>query len=222
MIRQNIERIQKNCALALAKSSYQQIPQMIVVTKHQSFEDVSKVYEYGFRHFAENRVESLLKRQQEFLQADITWHLIGTLQTRKVKQIINQIDYFHALDRLSLIDEIEKRAKKIIRCFLQVNVFQEESKHGFLINELTDVLTYVTQTKNIEIVGLMTMAPYQLPLADIRKGFAMLKEQQEVIQRLHIKNCPCLYTSMGMSQDYTIALETGATHLRIGSAFFNE
>ncbi|MBF0780416.1 MULTISPECIES: YggS family pyridoxal phosphate-dependent enzyme [unclassified Granulicatella] len=218
----NIECIQDNCKKALLKSPYNQVPQIIVVTKQQLFEDISKLYQKGFTHFAENRVEALLDRQKEFPQTDITWHLIGTLQTRKVKHIINKIDYFHALDRFSLIDEIEKRAEKTIRCFLQVNVFQEESKHGFSIHELEHVVSYIKHTEHIEIVGLMAMAPFQMEYGHIRQGFAQLKKQQELIHQLHIKQCPCLYTSMGMSQDYTIALEEGATHLRIGSAFFRK
>lgn len=222
MIEQNVNAILNNINRAQQQSKYDHIPQTIVVTKHQSFADISRLYDLGFRHFGENRVDALLNRQKEFPQQDIVWHLIGTLQTRKVKQIVEYVDVIHALDRLSLVEEIEKRASSKMNCFLQVNIFEEESKHGFRVNELPDALKMISQQSKINIIGLMTMAPNGASPDYIRQGFAKLKQLQEVIATQHILNCPCFATSMGMSQDYIIAIQEGATHIRVGSAFFKK
>lgn len=200
----------------------QENPQVIVVTKTQSFEDISKLYALGMTHFAENRVDALLKRQEEFPQSDITWHFIGTLQSRKVKDLIHKVDYIHSVDRHALIQEIDKRATKTINCFLQINIFNESSKHGFSIDDISSVLDSIQDTNHISIVGLMTMAPFDASEDIIRQGFTKMKQLQTHIESLQLPKCPCHFLSMGMSQDFEIATSTGATHLRIGSAFFDE
>ena len=187
----------------------------IVVTKNRTNEEIQEVYSLGFRHFAENRVEKLLERQNAFSQEDIVWHLIGPLQKRKVKQIVNQIDYFHAIDRLSIMEEIEKRLDSPLKCFLEVNVSGEESKHGFTISEVFEAYEVAKQYPNIEIIGLMTMAPFEANDEAIRYYFRELKEVSKKLQ-----STSTLKLSMGMSQDYPIAIEEGAHYIRIGTAWF--
>lgn len=189
----------------------------IVVTKNRTNEEIQEVYSLGFRHFAENRVEKLLERQEAFPQEDIIWHLIGPLQKRKVKQIVNRIQYFHAIDRLSIMAEIEKRLDSPLKCFLEVNVSGEESKHGFTAEEVVEAFKVAKQYANIDIIGLMTMAPFDAREEEIRQYFHELKEIAE-----NIDSEKLLQLSMGMSQDYPIAIEEGAHFIRIGTAWFEE
>ena len=189
----------------------------IVVTKNRTNEEIQEVYSLGFRHFAENRVEKLLERQEAFPQKDIVWHLIGPLQKRKVKQIVNRIQYFHAIDRLSIMEEIEKRLDSPLKCFLEVNVSGEESKHGFSVEKVFEAFEVAKQYANIDIIGLMTMAPFDASEEEIRQYFHELKEITE-----NIDSENPLQLSMGMSQDYPIAIEEGAHFIRIGTAWFEE
>ena len=140
------------------------------------------------------------------------------MQTRKVKQVIDQIDYLHSLDRLSLAEEIEKRATKRVKCFLQVNVSVEESKPGLTKEQALGFVKQLEQFSKIEVVGLMTMAPFTEDETMIRQVFKQLKQLQQEVSQLNIPNVPCTELSMGMSNDYEIAVEEGATFVRIGTA----
>ena len=216
IIKQNVSRI-----MNLVASSCNQVHRLstevcpIVVTKNRTAHEVQEMYDLGFRHFAENRVEKLLERQNAFPQDDIVWHLIGPLQKRKVKQIVNRIQYFHAIDRLSIMEEIEKRLESPLKCFLEVNVSGEESKHGFKTSEVFEAYEVAKQYPNIEIIGLMTMAPFEANDEAIRNYFRELKEVSKKLQ-----STSTLKLSMGMSQDYPIAIEEGAHFIRIGTAWF--
>ena len=216
MIKSNAEqivtRIQQSCD-KVSRDVQEVCP--IIVTKNRTNEEIQEVYSLGFRHFAENRVEKLLERQTAFPQEDIVWHLIGPLQKRKVKQIVNQIQYFHAIDRLSIMEEIDKRLDSPLKCFLEVNVSGEESKHGFTPSEVFEAYEVAKQYPKIEIIGLMTMAPFEANDEAIRNYFRELKEVSKKIQ-----STSTLKLSMGMSQDYPIAIEEGAHFIRIGTAWF--
>lgn len=218
MIKRNAEqiltRIQQSCD-KVSRDIQEVCP--IIVTKNRTNEEIQEVYSLGFRHFAENRVEKLLERQEAFPQEDIVWHLIGPLQKRKVKQIVNRIQYFHAIDRLSIMEEIEKRLESPLKCFLEVNVSGEESKHGFTTEEVFEAFEVAKQYANIDIIGLMTMAPFEASEQEIRRYFHELKEISE-----NINSEKPLQLSMGMSQDYPIAIEEGAHFIRIGTAWFEE
>ena len=218
MIKRNAEqilaRIQQSCD-KVSRDVQDVCP--IIVTKNRMNEEIQEVYSLGFRHFAENRVEKLLERQEAFPQEDIVWHLIGPLQKRKVKQIVNRIQYFHAIDRLSIMEEIEKRLESPLKCFLEVNVSGEKSKHGFTTEEVVEAFKVAKQYANIDIIGLMTMAPFDASEEEIRQYFHELKEITE-----NIDSEKPLQLSMGMSQDYPIAIEEGAHFIRIGTAWFEE
>ena len=218
MIKRNAEqiltRIQQSCD-KVSRDVQEVCP--IIVTKNRTNEEIQEVYSLGFRHFAENRVEKLLERQNAFPQEDIVWHLIGPLQKRKVKQIVNRIQYFHAIDRLSIMEEIEKRLESPLKCFLEVNVSGEESKHGFTISEVFEAFEVAKQYAKIDIIGFMTMAPFDASEEEIRQYFHELKEISE-----NINSEKPLQLSMGMSQDYPIAIEEGAHFIRIGTAWFEE
>lgn len=196
---------------------------LIAVTKSVGADQARKVVELGVTNLAENRVDKLLEKKQALSDfSNITWHLIGNLQRRKVKLIINEVDYFHALDSLRLAEEIEKRADHMIRCFVEVNVSGEESKHGIAPDELSTFIANLSDLKKVEIVGLMTMAPFDASDEELHAVFHRLKELQELIQSKNFPHAPCTELSMGMSNDYPAAIEEGATFIRVGTAIFKD
>jgi pyridoxal phosphate enzyme (YggS family) len=190
---------------------------IIAVTKYVSIERAKEAYMAGITDFGENRDEGFLQKY-EVLGSEPTWHFIGTLQSRKVKNVIDKIDYLHSLERLSLAEEIQKRATKPVKCFVQVNVSGEESKHGLSPQEVIPFIEKLKEFPNIIVVGLMTMAPFTDNEQDIRRCFRGLKKLQEEIQALHLPYAPCAELSMGMSNDYIIAIEEGATFIRLGTS----
>ena len=189
---------------------------LIAVTKYVSDARVEETIEAGIADFAENRPQNYVERKDKY--SNKTWHLIGSLQTRKVRDVINEVDYFHALDRDSLAKEIEKRAEKEIKCFVQVNVSGEESKHGLTSEEAIDFIKSLKQYSKIKVVGLMTMAPFVEDEEILRNCFRKLKQLRDEVKGLNILYAPCEFLSMGMSNDYKIAIEEGATHIRVGTA----
>jgi len=223
MIEQNIATINEQLKRAVANSrrSFEDIT-IIAVTKYSSVETVKEAFLLGLHHFGENRVDKLIEKQEALMDEAITWHLIGTLQRRKVKDIINRIDYFHALDSFKLASEIEKRAEKVINCFVQINVSQEETKHGIMVKEACDFIERLSEFSKIKVVGLMTMAPIDATEDQEREIFAALREIQEKIKEKKLEHAPCTELSMGMSRDFPIAVEEGATFIRVGSSIFTE
>jgi len=191
--------------------------QIIAVTKEVSVERTQEAIEAGLTHLGENRPEGLNGKIAS-IQANVNWHYIGSLQTRKVKQVINSIDYLHSLDRLSLAEEIEKRAEIPVKCFIQVNVSGEESKHGLRMEEVLPFVESLKSFAKVQVVGLMTMAPNTEDEALIRSVFKQLKQCQQQIAEQGFAHAPCTELSMGMSNDFEIAVEEGATFVRVGTA----
>lgn len=221
-VKENCGEIERKLGLSLKRVGRERSSvQVIAVTKSVSSKQTRAVIEEGYIHLAENRPEGLALKQEEIDDDCLIWHYIGNLQTRKVKKVINSIDYFHALDRLSLAKEIEKRAQKTIFCFVQVNVTGEDSKSGLSPDELTEFIVSLSQYTKIKVVGLMTMAPLDASETIIRSAFIQLRELQEMIKKKNLSYAPCTELSMGMSKDYTIAVEEGATFVRIGTSFFD-
>ncbi|RZT23022.1 MULTISPECIES: YggS family pyridoxal phosphate-dependent enzyme [Fictibacillus] len=192
---------------------------LVAVTKYVSNETTKNAVLAGVEHIGENRIEGLLEKKEYLkeMNENVKWHFIGTLQSRKVKDIINQVDYIHSLDRLSLAKEIQKRADKTISCFVQVNVAEEDSKHGLAVKEVISFVDKLKDYDKIKVVGLMTMAPFTEDESVVRNVFSTLKQLQIDIQRKDFPHAPCEELSMGMSNDYVIAVEEGATFVRIGT-----
>ena len=190
---------------------------LVAVSKTKTNADILEVYNSGQRIFGENKVQELVKKSG-LLPEDISWHMIGHLQTNKVKFIAPFIALIHGVDSLKLLNEIDKRAeqnKRIIDCLLQVHIAQESSKFGFGINEIQQVIKDAVQFKNIKITGLMGMATFNNNKVQISEEFQSLKN---VFQE--VKNNQITILSIGMSSDYQIAIEKGSTMVRIGSAIF--
>ncbi|WP_099831382.1 YggS family pyridoxal phosphate-dependent enzyme [Streptococcus suis] len=193
---------------------------VIAVTKYVDSSIANQLVNTGITHIGENRVDKFLEKYSALADKQLTWHLIGTLQRRKVKDIIPFVDYFHALDSVKLAQEIDKRATKIVKCFLQVNVSGEETKHGFAVSEIDAALAEISLLENIELVGLMTMAPIDATDDELDEIFSKMQEIQEELATRNLPRMPFTELSMGMSGDFERAIAHGATYVRIGSAFF--
>ena len=193
---------------------------VVAVTKYVDVPTAEALLPLGVHHIGENRVDKFLEKYEALKGRNITWHLIGTLQRRKVKDVIQYIDYFHALDSLKLAEEIQKRSDRVVKCFLQVNISREESKHGFSREELLELLPELATLDKIEYVGLMTMAPFEASSDELKEIFKATQDLQLEIREKQIPNMPMTDLSMGMSRDYKEAIEFGSTFVRIGTAFF--
>ena len=193
---------------------------VIAVTKYVDIQTAEALLPLGVRHIGENRVDKFLEKYQALKDYPVTWHLIGTLQRRKVKEVIPYVDYFHALDSLKLAQEIQKRRDQVIKCFLQVNISGEESKHGFSKEELLELLPELAKLDQIEYVGLMTMAPFEADSEKLKEIFKETQALQAEIREKQIPNMSMTELSMGMSRDFKEAIQFGSTFVRIGTAFF--
>lgn len=217
---ENADLVRQQVETARNKANRQDQVNVIAVTKYVDVATTEALVKTGIQHIGENRVDKFLEKYQALKEYELTWHLIGSLQRRKVKDVINFVDYFHALDSVKLAQEIQKRAEHPIKCFLQVNISGEESKHGFAPDELDDVLAEITQLDKIEIVGLMTMAPFEASQEELQDIFSKTHQLQKQLEKKQLKNMPFSELSMGMSRDFEVAIANGATYVRIGTSFF--
>ena len=206
MIVENILKIEKE----LGNSK------LIAVSKTKPVEDIMEAYEAGIRDFGENHVQEIVEKYDK-LPKDIRWHMIGHLQTNKVKDIIDKVYLIHSVDSIKLAKEIDKQAKKkdiVINILIELNIALEDSKYGFKVSDLDDAIKEISLLNNIKILGLMCVAPYTTTPEDNRKYF---KEMNELSKKYNYK-----VLSMGMSNDYKIAISEGSTYVRIGTKIFGE
>ncbi|WP_086350498.1 YggS family pyridoxal phosphate-dependent enzyme [Candidatus Enterococcus clewellii] len=222
MLADNLNEIKETIKLACTHAHRSETEvTLVAVTKSVDSEVAEQLAELGVEDFAENRVDKLLEKKAALKNySSIKWHLIGNLQRRKVKLIINNIDYFHALDSLSLAEEIQKRAEKTISCFVEVNISAEESKHGLRKEKLKDFINQLSTMDKIRVVGLMTMAPLNADDDELHTFFSELKDAQTMVREMNLPYAPCTDLSMGMSNDFPIAVEEGATFVRVGRGLF--
>jgi pyridoxal phosphate enzyme (YggS family) len=214
MVAENILRI---------KQEIGQNVDLVVVSKYRTIEEIKRVYEAGMLHLAENRVQALLERK-EALPDNIKWHLIGHLQTNKVKYIAPFIHLIQSVDSFKLLEEINKQGLKnnrVINCLLQVYIASEETKFGLSEEELMVLIKHpqLSEFKNINITGLMGMASNTDNIAQVEKEFKQLRHYFDHIQTLNL--FPHFQTvSMGMSGDYLLAIQCGSNMIRVGSKVF--
>lgn len=193
---------------------------IVAVTKTVGIEDISAAARAGIRDFGENRVQEFLGKYGLF--PDIAWHFIGTLQTRKVKDVVGRASLIHSVDSMRLLEEIDRRAVEaevIQPVLLQVNVSGEPTKHGFEADEVIDVLGSASSLEGTRISGLMTMAPLGRP-EDARWVFRDLRELRDSLREMRFNGVELDDLSMGMTNDYRVAVEEGATIVRVGRAIF--
>jgi pyridoxal phosphate enzyme (YggS family) len=199
---------------------------LVAVSKTKPVSDLMEAYEAGQRIFGENKIQEMTDKW-EAMPKDIQWHMIGHVQTNKVKYMAPYVSLIHGVDSLKLLQEINKQAAKnnrVIDCLLQVYIAEEESKFGLDEKELSEVLKQVQHDKNelnhIRIVGLMGMATFTDNQTQVEKEFSRLKTIFDHYSALNSKNCQLNILSMGMSGDYALAIECGSNMVRIGSSIF--
>lgn len=197
---------------------------LIAVTKYVDTDAIIEAYESGIRDFGENKIQDALKKRiqlPEKIKKDSTWHFIGHLQTNKAKNAVGNFEYIHSVDSLkiaSLISEEASIQNIIQKVLIQVNISDEETKYGFEINSIKEVFPEILNLKSLIIVGLMTMAPYTADEKILRQNFKRLRELRDILQEKNNTALPEL--SMGMSNDFKIAIQEGATMIRLGRILF--
>ncbi|MGC8868593.1 MAG: YggS family pyridoxal phosphate-dependent enzyme [Sulfurihydrogenibium sp.] len=214
------ERIQKACIRSGRK---REEVILLAASKTQPVEKILEAYECGIRYFGENRVQEGMEKIDMLKDyKDIHWHLIGGLQTNKAKYAVKYFEMIHSVDRQELVDELEKRASKLGKVqegLIEVN-FGEESKFGVREENLKTLFEYTLTKKHLKIVGLMAIPPYFENPEDVRPFFRKLRLLKEDLEKSFNVKLPHL--SMGMSHDFEVAIEEGATIVRIGTALFGE
>jgi len=230
-----VARVEQNIAAACARSGREQSDvRLVVVTKSADFEAIKEVLRLGYTHLGENRVQQLKKvatQVSEFLQQEpgtgvaheIHWHMIGHLQRNKVRQILPMISLIHSVDTLRLAEEISNSAAKTDlrpKTLLQINTSNEPQKYGVPVGAATHLAEQIETLPNLQLIGLMTMAPLTRNKDVIRACFTRARELFYEMRGEKIVGQQFTELSMGMSSDYEIAIEEGATILRIGSAIF--
>jgi pyridoxal phosphate enzyme (YggS family) len=206
------------------KSTLPEHVTLVAVSKTKPVSDLMEAYEAGQRIFGENKIQEMAEKWEQ-MPKDIQWHMIGHVQTNKVKFMAPFVSLIHGVDSLKLLQEINKQALKnnrIIDCLLQIHIAEEETKFGLDDEELASLLSSSEfhEMKNIRIVGLMGMATFTDNKDQIKKEFLHLKTIFEKTKKLKTENCQLETISMGMSGDYQLAIECGSTMVRIGSSIF--
>lgn len=216
-VKMNLEKIHKQIHEACQNSgrSPEEIT-LIGVTKYASIERAKEAIRAGVINLGENRDHEFLEKYNA-IQDKANWHFVGTLQSRKVKNIVNKVSAIHSVERMSIIQQIDRRAKAPVDCFIQVNITGEKSKHGLAKEDVLPFIEEANEFSKARIVGLMTMAPHTDDETTLRNVFRSLATLRDEIKEKGFRHAPCKFLSMGMSNDYKIAIEEGATHIRIGS-----
>jgi len=214
MIQENLQNI---------KATLPKNVTLVAVSKTKPVEDLQEAYKAGQRIFGENRIQEMAEKY-ELLPKDIKWHMIGHLQSNKVKYMAHFVDLIHGVDKFSTLKEINKQAKKhdrVIHCLLQAKIAEEDSKFGLSFDEIENILASekLKDLVNVKIVGLMGMATFTDDKQQLHKEFSTLKN---LFDKLKTDNQNLKTLSMGMSGDYQIAIENGSTMIRVGSSIFGK
>ena len=196
---------------------------VIAVSKTVESKRAKEAVNAGINNLGENRVQELIKKYDELSDLEVKWHMIGHLQKNKVKYIIDKTVLIHSVESLSLAEEINKRAEKnnlIANVLIELNIGEEESKFGINEENVYDFITSMEQFENIRVLGLMTVAPFCENPEDVRWVFKKMKNIYDKISTMNLRNTEMNYLSMGMTNDYEIAIEEGSNIIRIGTAIF--
>ncbi|MBS5121637.1 MAG: YggS family pyridoxal phosphate-dependent enzyme [Blautia sp.] len=225
MITENLEQVRKNIdeACRMAGRDPKEVT-LIAVSKTKPVYMLKEAYDAGARCFGENKVQEIMDKHPQ-LPEDIQWHMIGHLQRNKVKYIVDKVSMIHSVDSLRLAQTIEQEAAKHNVCvpvLLEVNVAQEESKFGLKMDEVLPLIETIADFPHIKVQGLMTIAPYVENAEDNRDFFRQLKKLSVDIEAKNINNVSMSVLSMGMTGDYQVAVQEGATMVRVGTGIFGE
>ncbi len=225
MIKDNIKLVKNNIDEALKRSDIDaSAATLIAVSKTKPVEMLRDAYDAGMRDFGENKVQEIMDKYDK-LPSDVRWHMIGHLQTNKVKYIADKIYMIHSVDSLKLAEEINKQALKagrVIPVLIEVNVGDEDSKFGVTFDTAEDLIRQISPLPGVKIMGLMCVAPYVSDPEENRTYFARLKQLSVDITSKNIDNVDMSVLSMGMTGDYGVAVEEGSTYVRVGTGIFGE
>lgn len=225
MIRENIESVEARIQNACERAGRDRKDvHLICVTKTKPEEMLQEAYDAGQRDFGENKVQEICRKKPS-LPVDIRWHMIGHLQRNKVKQLIGQTVMIHSVDSLRLAETISAEAEKagiVMPILIEVNAAAEESKYGVSPEEACELVKAVSSLKGVHVEGLMTIAPYTEDPEQNRPYFKRLRELAVDIGQKCIDNVSMGILSMGMTGDFEVAIEEGATHIRVGTGIFGE
>lgn len=224
MVKENYQRIRERISEASAHSPYQKPVTLVAVSKTHPVSAIMEVYEEGQRDFGENKPQELAEKY-EMLPKDIRWHMIGHLQTNKVKYIIDKVCMIHSVDSLKLAQVIDKEAEKhhlVMPVLIEVNIGEEQSKSGISAQELPDLAAQLASLPHIKVKGLMCIPPYANAPEDNRKYFEALRNLSIDIKDRNIDNILMDILSMGMSDDFETAVSEGADIVRVGTGIFGE
>lgn len=225
MLHENLQDVEERIVKACQRAgrSRDEVT-LIAVSKTKPVNMLEEIYREGIRSFGENKVQEL-KDKEEQLPSDIEWHMIGHLQRNKVKYIVDKVKLIHSVDSVRLAETIDREAEKkglIVDILLEVNVAQEESKFGLKVSEVIPFLESIRNLHHIHVCGFMTIAPYVDDPEKNRDIFAQLKNLSVDIAKKNIDNIDVGILSMGMTNDFEVAIEEGATMIRVGTAIFGE
>ena len=225
MIKENIKNVQSKIEQACKNAGRDlDTAHLIAVSKTKPVSMLQEAYDAGIRDFGENKVQEILEKYDK-LPGDIRWHMIGHLQRNKVKYIIDKVCLIHSVDSLRLAEEISKEAVKhnlIMPILIELNIGEEDSKFGLSLTDCEDMILQISTLPNIEIKGLMTVAPYVENGEENRQYFKAMKQLSVDIMTKNIDNVCMDILSMGMTGDYEVAIEEGATMVRVGTGIFGE
>lgn len=224
-LRENLAKVEERVVAACARASRDRNEvTLIAVSKTKPVEDLKVIYDAGIRQFGENKVQELTGKIPEMAQ-DIDWHLIGHLQRNKVKYIIDKVKLIHSVDSYRLAEEINIQAKKkgvVANILIEVNAANEATKFGVKLEEAKQLCQEISHLDAVHVMGLMTIAPNVVVPEENRPIFRKIKELSVDIANENIDNVDMRIISMGMTNDFEIAIEEGATHIRVGTAIFGE
>ena len=223
MLKDNFEEVEKKIQAACDRSGRRREDiTLIAVSKTKPVDMLKEAYDFGTRIFGENKVQEITEKY-DALPRDISWHMIGHLQRNKVKYIIDKVDYIHSVDSVRLAETIEKEAAKhnlTVKILVEVNVAGEESKFGLSPEEVLPFIEEISEFSHIQVCGLMTIAPFVENPEENRPYFSRLRKLSVDIDSKKVNNVNMSMLSMGMTNDYEVAIEEGATMVRIGTGLF--
>lgn len=196
---------------------------LIAVTKDANVAEAQEIIRLGLNEIGESRVQDAIAKKALITGNNLHWHLVGNLQSNKVNRAVENFSYIHSIDRLSIAKRLNRRAElqeQIMKCFIQVNISKEKTKNGVEVDQVFTFIEELIPLKNFQIIGLMTMAPHYSDQELTRPIFRKLRELRDEIKESGLLGDELLELSMGMSNDFEIAIEEGATYIRIGSSLF--
>lgn len=225
MLKDNFDKVNANIQAACDRAGRnREDVTLIAVSKTKPIQMLQEAYDFGVRVFGENKVQEIVDKY-EALPKDISWHMIGHLQRNKVKYVVGRAVLIHSVDSVRLAEAIDQEAEKkgiVMPVLVEVNVASEESKFGVRVEECADFIENIAKMEHISVEGLMTIAPFVENAEDNRKYFAKLRELSVDISAKNIDNVNMRDLSMGMTGDYEVAIEEGATMVRVGTGIFGE